>query len=102
MVDTLSCVCPHQLRFESFWKTVQPFFMRGRLRIYGHIIPMFAKIDFFMKSRGDLFFAHDSSKVDHDMAIAAFLRHIEDMKRLIPADRLLVYDVCFFLSFDGD
>jgi hypothetical protein len=44
---------------------------------------------------------------DKDYAIAVFLRHIEEVRQLIPAEKLLVYDVkegweplCTFLGVE--
>jgi hypothetical protein len=49
----------------------------------------------------------DGKFEDKDYAIAVFLRHIEEVKRLVPAEKLLVYDVkegwgplCTFLGVE--
>jgi Sulfotransferase domain len=90
---------------ESWWRSVSATIHAGRKLDQSAESPinrMFAKARVYLARHGG---APDFVELDHEAAIAAFNRHTEEVRRVIPPERLLVYEanqgwepLCKFLS----
>jgi hypothetical protein len=80
-------------RYKSYSETIYPMFMSGKLNFFAYFIGVFADINFFMTQYAAWHFPHEGGFLNREKTLLAFEKHTENMKALIPADRLLVFQV---------